>query len=156
MGTANDLDEPRGVGGVSAARSPAPGLASQVSLPPLHAPNQYQNKCPLGKLQLEMGRIKQSHTRNVTNLSYEEDASSDSEDDEGRLTSHLSPDVSDGIDIHGIKSAKKVQHPVAHRVEAERSILALVVDDDYLIAGLEGGDIVVRPLSSVQYSKQLS
>ena len=36
------------------------------------------------------------------------------------------------------------ERTVDHRVKAKSSILCLVVDDDCLIAGLEGGDIVVR------------
>jgi hypothetical protein len=68
---------------------------------------------------------------------------SDSDDDEDIHWAPASHDFRPGIDIDAIKSAKKVQHTIAHRVEAERSILALVVDDGYLFAGLEGGDITV-------------
>lgn len=102
-----------------------------------------------------MARINQNHSRNVSILISEEGISSDSEEDDCRLTSSFPHDVSYGIDFNGIKSAKKVEHPVAHRVEAERSILALVVDDDSLIAGLEGGDIVVCEPSYVGCSKQV-
>lgn len=70
-----------------------------------------------------------------------EDASSESDDTEDE--SSLPSDVGASIDLDALKCAKKAQHPVLHRAQAERSILALVVDDDYLIGGLEGGDIVV-------------
>lgn len=33
---------------------------------------------------------------------------------------------------------------IGHRVQASRSVLALVVDEDCVFAGLQGGDIVVR------------
>jgi hypothetical protein len=68
---------------------------------------------------------------------------SDSDDDNDTCWPPIPHDCRPGIDIDSIKSAKKVQHTIAHRVEAERSILALVVDDGYLFAGLEGGDITV-------------
>jgi hypothetical protein len=90
-----------------------------------------------------MAWVNQDHSRNIPNLLREQDLSSASDDEDYRFNPASCHDVSSGIDIDAIKSAKKVEHPVAHRVEAERSILALVVDDDYLIAGLEGGDIVV-------------
>ena len=32
---------------------------------------------------------------------------------------------------------------IGHRVQASRSVLALVLDDDCVFAGLQGGDIVV-------------
>ncbi len=34
---------------------------------------------------------------------------------------------------------------VGHRVEATRSVLALVVDEECVFAGLQGGDIAVSP-----------
>jgi hypothetical protein len=77
------------------------------------------------------------------NTQREQDASSDSESDDAALAVPSSHDVGSGIDIEAIKSAKRVEHTIAHRVEAERSILALVVDDEYLFAGLEGGEITV-------------
>jgi len=33
---------------------------------------------------------------------------------------------------------------IGHRVQATRSILALALDEDFVFAGLQGGDIVVR------------
>lgn len=35
---------------------------------------------------------------------------------------------------------------IGHRVLASRSVLALVIDEDRVFAGLQGGDIVVRTL----------
>lgn len=35
---------------------------------------------------------------------------------------------------------------IGHRVQASRSVLALVLDDECVFAGLQGGDIVVRML----------
>lgn len=98
-----------------------------------------------------MASINHPGSKNGVNLLQEEYVSSDSDDDshngdndDGDIPSRLpSHDASSGIDIDGIKSAKKVEHTLAHQVEAGGSILALVVDDDYLFAGLEGGDIAV-------------
>lgn len=98
-----------------------------------------------------MACIDQDPLRNDLNIFHEQDVSSSSEsdDDEDTLCAPASHDFRSGIDIDAIKSAKKVQHTVAHRLEAERSILALVVDDEYLFAGLEGGDITVCTSSCV-------
>lgn len=91
-----------------------------------------------------MALIDQKHPKTELTLLSGHDVSSDSDSDDcTSLPVPPSLGVSSGINIATIKSAKKVEHTVAHRVEARRSILALVVDDDYLIAGLEGGDIVV-------------
>lgn len=32
---------------------------------------------------------------------------------------------------------------IGHRVKASRSVLALILDDEFVFAGLQGGDIVV-------------
>ena len=49
-----------------------------------------------------------------------------------------------GIDIDAINAATKLPAKALHRLRATRSILALVVCDNTLIGGLEGGDIIVR------------
>jgi hypothetical protein len=131
----------------------APDLASKPCSRPLNFPNHNRKKLPHGTLRLDMACINQHFSRNNSNLDYEEDQSCDSDDDESTSTPPSSRDINSGIDIAAIKSAKKVEHSVAHRVEAERSILALVVDDDYLIGGLEGGDIVVCEFSGDSHSE---
>jgi hypothetical protein len=92
-----------------------------------------------------MDCIDQDASRDAPSSLHEQAVSSgsDSDDDEDIHWPPVSHDSRPGIDIAAIKSAKNVQHTIAHRVEAERSILALVVDDGYLFAGLEGGDITV-------------
>lgn len=118
----------------------APGIAS----PPPKPPNKYRKKHPHGRIRLNMAPVNHSAAANHPDLSIQVNVSSDSDDeDDDELAPPSSQDASSGIDIDTIKSAKKVKHSIAHRVEAEQSILALVVDDDYLIAGLEGGDLVV-------------
>ncbi len=82
------------------------------------------------------------------NLLHQHDLSSSSDDgdddeDDDTLCVASDNDFRPGIDIDAIKLAKKVEHTTAHKVEAQRSILALVADDGYLFAGLEGGDIAV-------------
>lgn len=42
---------------------------------------------------------------------------------------------------------------IAHRVKASRSVLALVVDDEYVFAGLQGGDIVVSGIKFVLHDQ---
>ncbi|ERF74948.1 hypothetical protein EPUS_05156 [Endocarpon pusillum Z07020] len=86
------------------------------------------------------------HQHDVSSSSDDED---DDEDDD-TLCVASDHDFRPGIDIGAIKSAKNVEHSVAHQVEAERSILALVVDDEYLFAGLEGGDIAVWSLETFE------
>lgn len=74
----------------------------------------------------------------------DDDGDGDDDDDDGdTLQGPCSLGGSSGIDIDAIIPAKKVEFTVTHQVEAGRSVLALVVDDEYLFAGLEGGDITV-------------
>lgn len=40
---------------------------------------------------------------------------------------------------------------IGHRVQARRSVLALVLDDECVFAGLQGGDIAVRILLQMRY-----
>jgi hypothetical protein len=101
-----------------------------------------------------MARTDQDPPRNSSNLLPQGDISSESDSDDDFLHLPSSHDVGSGIDIDTIKSAKKVEHSVAHRVQADRSILALVVDDDYLFSGLEGGEIIVCQRSDPLYWKQ--
>lgn len=97
-----------------------------------------------------------SMTNDLNSLHELSVSSSDSDDDDDNaLPSPSSHNVGTGIDIDSIKSAKKIEHTVAHQVEAERSILALVVDEDFLFAGLEGGDITVCRISYVFSLKQI-
>jgi hypothetical protein len=96
----------------------------------------------------------QDPPRNPSNVLLQGDISSDSDSDDDFLHIPSAHDVGSGIDIDTIKSAKKVEHTVAHRVQAGRSILALVVDDDYLFSGLEGGDIAVCQSSDILYLKE--
>lgn len=142
------------------SRGPAAGSASSsvhpLRQPPLKLPNQYRKKRPHGILRLNMACINQDQTKNHLNSLREHDLSSDSDSGtsegrgaDGTLHTPAYQDVNPGIDINTIKSAKKIEHIVAHRVQAGRSILALVVDDDYLFAGLEGGDIAVSNSSCV-------
>ena len=105
-------------------------------------------------LRLDMARVNQNASGKILILSNQENVSSDSDDEDDSFTLSSSNDVSSGIDIDAIKLAKKVEHSIAHRVEAQQSILALVVDDDYLIAGLEGGDLVVCASLCVLCSKR--
>ncbi len=127
-------------GSVALAYVPIPALLTQT------VRTQYHNTCPDGIVRLDMACIHRDAPTNELNSLLEQDSSSTSDsdsDDDDALRAASSHDAGAGIDIDSIKSAKKVEHNVSHRVEAERSILALVVDDDYLFAGLEGGDITV-------------
>ena len=75
---------------------------------------------------------------------FDPETSSDSDDEvDGPFNSPSVHSTHPGIDIETITAAEQAKHTVAHHVEAQRSILALVLDDDYLIGGLEGGEIVV-------------
>lgn len=38
---------------------------------------------------------------------------------------------------------------IGHRVKASRSVLALILDDEFVFAGLQGGDIVVSTALSL-------
>jgi len=40
---------------------------------------------------------------------------------------------------------------IGHRVQASRSVLALVLDEECVFAGLQGGDIVVRTIHTPTY-----
>lgn len=105
-----------------------------------------------------MACIDQEPPANDLKSLHQHDASSSSDDedddeDDDILCVASDHDFRPGIDIDAIKSARKVEHTVAHQVEAKRSILALVVDDEYLFAGLEGGDIAVCIGSCVFYNK---
>lgn len=42
------------------------------------------------------------------------------------------------------RPASQIECGIGHRVQASRSVLALVIDDECVFAGLQGGDIVVR------------
>lgn len=53
-------------------------------------------------------------------------------------------DASSRTDLDWSKLSHDRERSLNHRVKAKSSILCLIVDDDCLIAGLEGGDIVVR------------
>lgn len=70
-------------------------------------------------------------------------SSTDSEESEDDHSTVASDGVKLGKNLDAIKIGENVDCAMVHQVETERSILALLVDDDYLIAGLEGGDIVV-------------
>ena len=102
-------------------------------------------------MQLHMASIHQEPARsdrippNKQGIPSDSGSSSGSDSDDGDDTLRPSSpyDYRLGIDIDAIKSTKKIQHSVTHRIKAERSILALVVDDEYLFAGLEGGNITV-------------
>lgn len=45
--------------------------------------------------------------------------------------------------------ASQADGGVGHRVKASRSVLALVLDDECVFAGLQGGDIVVSNMTLV-------
>ncbi len=95
-----------------------------------------------------MACIDQGPQANDLDSLHQHDVSSSSDDgdddeDDDTLCVASDNDFRPGIDIDAIKLAKKVEPTTAHQVEAERSILALVADDEYLFAGLEGGDIAV-------------
>jgi hypothetical protein len=83
-------------------------------------------------------------------------SSSDSEDSRDDNTTVTSHGVSSSLTFDAINSAENVEHAIAHRVESERSILALVVDAEHLVAGLEGGDIVVGRLILSYFSSDPS
>jgi hypothetical protein len=100
-----------------------------------------------------MARIDQDPPRNHLKSSVPSDASSDFDSDDSDSPAPLIHDVGSAIDIGTIKSARQVEHTIAHRVEAGRSILALVVDQEYLFAGLEGGEITVRGFATVLSSR---
>lgn len=77
-------------------------------------------------------------------MPFDPDSSSDSDDDFDRpFTSSSVHPTHPGIDIDTIAAAERVSPSVAHHVQAQGSILALVLDDEYLFGGLEGGDIAV-------------
>lgn len=54
-------------------------------------------------------------------------------------------EASTKVDHRASRGAEKVEHALAHRLKAGGSILALVVDDECIYAGLQGGDIAVSP-----------
>jgi hypothetical protein len=115
-----------------------PRIVPTLSRPRLKTRHGY----PSGSLRLDMACKNQNTSENHSEISQHDYISSDSDEDD-IYSSSTSQEVRSGIDIEAIKSARRVEHTIAHCVGAARSILALVVDDDYLIAGLEGGDIVV-------------
>lgn len=91
-----------------------------------------------------MDCIDQITSENDSSLqTLHQDDFSDSDEEEKSLRASSSHDLGPGIDFDSIRSAKKVEHTLVHSVQAGRSILALVADDDYLFAGLEGGEITV-------------
>lgn len=49
--------------------------------------------------------------------------------------------LNDGVDDP--RSDLPVECGIGHRVQASRSVLALVLDEECVFAGLQGGDIVV-------------
>jgi di- and tripeptidase len=59
------------------------------------------------------------------------------ESDLRSVRAHLAQ--TDGID----DAVPQIECGIGHRVQASRSVLALVVDEDCVFAGLQGGDIVV-------------
>lgn len=61
--------------------------------------------------------------------------------DPGALTAQL-------VDPDASLPTSAVQCGIGHRVKASRSVLALVIDDECVFAGLQGGDIVVCAVSS--------
>ena len=58
------------------------------------------------------------------------------ESDPRSLTTHLTDDDTNNPNA-------MIECGIGHRVQASRSVLALVLDDDCVFAGLQGGDIVV-------------
>lgn len=73
----------------------------------------------------------------------ESDSSSDTDDqtkvwesDPRSVTAHLAHDSA--------HAALPAECGIGHRVQASRSVLALVLDNECVFAGLQGGDIVVR------------
>lgn len=45
--------------------------------------------------------------------------------------------------LHAAQISMQNDCAIGHRVQASRSILALALDEDFVFAGLQGGDIVV-------------
>jgi di- and tripeptidase len=69
--------------------------------------------------------------------------SDDPSDNESPLS--LSPSNASGGQLQSFSEQLSMQNDCAigHRVQASRSILALALDEDFVFAGLQGGDIVV-------------
>lgn len=67
----------------------------------------------------------------------------DSSDNDSPLS--LSPSNASGEQSQSFPAQLSMQNDCAigHRVQASRSILALALDEDFVFAGLQGGDIVV-------------
>jgi di- and tripeptidase len=59
------------------------------------------------------------------------------ESDPRSITAHLANDDANHPNA-------KIECGIGHRVQASRSVLALVLDDECVFAGLQGGDIIVR------------
>jgi hypothetical protein len=64
----------------------------------------------------------------------------------------ISPDLKSATDLHDTCG-------VGHRVKATGSVLALVIDEECIFAGLQGGDIVVSPhgfTNALRYGSKFS
>ena len=74
----------------------------------------------------------------------------DSDDDPDPVSSE-NVGASPGTHLHTHSTFKHIEKNITHRIEAGGSILALVVNenDGCLIAGLQGGDVVVCAFSSL-------
>ncbi|KAL4895019.1 hypothetical protein BDV59DRAFT_159128 [Aspergillus ambiguus] len=59
------------------------------------------------------------------------------------LTAQLAPDVAS-------RPPSQIECGIGHRVQASRSVLALVIDDECVFAGLQGGDIVAWSLETYE------
>jgi di- and tripeptidase len=65
------------------------------------------------------------------------------------MTVPLSPrydSVTDSSNGNGVEKAASRTPVLAHRMKHDKSILALVVSAEYIFAGTQGGEILVRPM----------
>lgn len=54
----------------------------------------------------------------------------------------------DQDDQDSLHVSMRYECAIGHRVQATRSVLALALDDEFVFAGLQGGDILVGNLST--------
>ena len=65
------------------------------------------------------------------------------ESDPRPVTQRVAREGSDEVEVPRADQDNPVECGIGHRVQTSRSVLALVLDEECVFAGLQGGDIVV-------------
>lgn len=117
-----------------------PRARARMGIPPSYAFTPDTHTSMAGSSPRQTSRpvtTKTSHPldRHFPRFSTDLDSHADTTDDS---------DTSSESNVGAFRRGPLPDRPVNHRVKAKSSILCLVVDGDCLIAGLEGGEIVVR------------